>query len=204
MPEKISRKLGAAIAGKTRKPFALLFRLYSWDAFFAILLVLAFIARVYRINELSLNHDESWIAMTIKEPLIKDMLFPSYFLQTTPPILLFALRYMAAVFGDGEWILRLIPLASGTLAVLLLYLLAKKITGNKQMAVICASLWGFSRYALRHSQELRQYMPETLSALALVYSMEVMLSAKTETQMKKYFFVFALVSVVSIGFSNVA
>ncbi|MBU0458336.1 glycosyltransferase family 39 protein [Patescibacteria group bacterium] len=176
--------------------------LWSWESLFTVVFLFAIAARLYAIAEHSFTHDEAWVALTIKEPNIKDMIFPDYWMQTTPTLLLFVMRFISGLLGYNEIVFRLLPLLAGIFSIYYLYLLAKKLTKSEPLAILCASFWGFGGYSLRYSQEFRPYIIEVFFAVCLLYFAECLMEASGKKEIKKYFVLVTIISLLAIGLSN--
>ena len=177
-------------------------RVCSWETLFLAVLISAAFARLYKIGENSFWFDESWVALTVREPDLKDMFFPDYWVQTTPSLFLLASRALAGIFGYSETVFRLMPAAAGISSILFLYLLAKKLLRNKLFALLSATAWAFSDVSLRYSQEFRPYALEAFCAVTVLYFAEEMFTAQAAKDRNKYFIAVTAASLLFIGFSN--
>lgn len=111
--------------------------------------------------------DESNIARNIFERGFRALTQPLSYEQYAPPVFLWIVKVCSILFGFGEQALRLYPILTGILAVLLLYKVGTELTG---LRAIWYPLFLFSAapILIRYSSELKQYMPDVCIALALL------------------------------------
>ena len=138
-----------------------------------LLVVLACLTRFHDLDGYPLWHDEAWVAASIAEPTLSGMMVDFDYPQTTPPLFLILVRGLVAVFGNGEAVLRFLPAAAGVLSAVLLWLLARRLTGSEKVAFLTMALWVASPRALHYSQELKQYATDALVTILLLYLTEV-------------------------------
>ena len=140
--------------------------------FLYTLIALGVLARLaqYLANR-SLWFDELMLALNIINRSYPELLQPLDYVQAAPAAFLLATKYLCTLWGDGEMVLRLIPLVSGLLALALYYPLARSLT-RPQAALIALGLFAFSRYAIYYSAEVKQYSTDlacTVLILLLSY-----------------------------------
>lgn len=166
------RKTGFLYAGRNLKPVAEKI-LYS-PGFLYILVAFGVLARLaqYLANR-SLWFDELMLALNIINRSYPELLQPLDYVQAAPAAFLLANKYLCTLWGDGEMVLRLIPLVSGLLALALFYPLAR-ILARPRAALIALSLFAFSRYAIYYSAEVKQYSTDlAFTVLILLLSSHV-------------------------------
>src|SRR3989344_9234979 len=130
-------------------------------------LAVAFFLRIYHVGRLGLTVDESW-AYAVGENLIREGTFVfrdtfSYY-RGWPYTLLVALSFI--LFGVSEFSLRLVSAILGTLTIIPLYALIKKIT-NKKTALIASIFLAFFTWHIFYSRWGRHYI---LASFLLVTS----------------------------------
>ncbi len=133
----------------------------------SVILLLAFIVRIYGITKESIWLDESFSIYNAQQPLkvilsLKD---------TNPPLHTIILSIFIKFFGTGMFWVRLPSLIFGVLSVYLTYLFCKKFL-NEKIGLISATLLALSRLNIFYSQEARTYSLLTfLSILSMFYFM---------------------------------
>jgi hypothetical protein len=158
-----------------------------------LLLLCAAIAYFHGLGRRSLWADEAWVANSVLEPTVGEMLRMGGDLQSTPFLFLMGVRTLAALFGASEAILRCLPACAALVAPVLLYLLLRLLLENKALAIPGATLLAFSPPSLRYAQELKQYSSELLVVVALL------LIAETVTRWPSRRTVMALFAIAVCG-----
>lgn len=138
----------------------------------ALLSVLAF-TRFWALGDHSMWSDESWVAASIAAPTIREMIVDFWHVQLTPPLFLLLARGQVAIFGDSDFVFRLVPALGGAGSLVLVYLLGRKLTRSGPAALVAAALWGCSAVVLRYAQELKQYSTDAFATLLLLYLAEL-------------------------------
>ncbi len=138
-------------------------------------MLLACVTRLHDLGGYNLWHDEAWVAVSIAQPTLREMTLDFEYPQTTPPAFLVVLRSVAALFGDSEAVLRLVPAMAGILSAALLWLLARRLSGSEIVAFLALALWVSNPCLLRYHQELKQYSTDALVTLLLLYLNELFL-----------------------------
>lgn len=70
-----------------------------------------------------------------------------------------------------DFLLRLLPFAFGMASLLMLYALARQLTGNSRAALLAAFLFAISPFQVHYAQELRIYSMHVFCGLASAYCM---------------------------------
>ena len=166
--------------------------------FFIFLFLIAFIIRMYNLGYHSLFVDEAWVANSILEPTIKEMVFYKDYVQTTPVLFLIATRAFVEIFGKNDLIFRLLPFSFGVLSVILMYLISKRFTKNEIISLVTTSLFAFNWAMISYSQLLKQYTGDVFFVLLLIYITELFI----ETFSLKHFLILVAVSIIGLVFSN--
>jgi hypothetical protein len=122
--------------------------------------------RLYLLNR-SFSADEASLAFNIVTRTFSGLTQTLDYQQGAPLGFLFIVKILLLTFGNNEYALRLLPLISGILALIVLYLLAKKHFGAGGLfAVVAFSLsWSLIHY----STEFKQYSTDAFIALLLIY-----------------------------------
>ncbi|GEM_PF-5011712 len=112
--------------------------------------------------------DEAWVALSIDAPTLRDMLFPDWYAQSTPPLFLLIVRWITGVLGYSEATLRLLPAIAGVASVALIGRLTYLWSHSLPASWIAALLWAFHPLALLYAHELKQYSTDACVLLALL------------------------------------
>jgi len=171
-------------------------KLYKWLAFVAIAAGIAVRIAVYLQNR-NLMIDEANVARNIYERGFAMLCSPLSYEQYAPPLWLWAVKATTLLWNIGEQALRFIPLASGFATLILLYLILKQL--NLLRSAWYALLLLASGYIyIRYSTELKQYMTDAATALALIL---LALRTSIDTKPTKSFIIWLLAGSISIWLS---
>ncbi len=120
-----------------------------------LLTIIALVLRLYRLDFNSLWLDE---AVTLRfarlpMPAVFDVMVHG---EYNPP-LFFWVEHIAIMFGDSEWMLRIVPAVVGTLTVPAFFILGRMFLGRPE-GLLAAALLTFSPFHIYYSQEARPYV----------------------------------------------
>ncbi len=113
----------------------------------------------------SLWLDEAYLALNILGRDFPDLLRPLDHHQIAPPLFLWAVKLAVSLWGDGEAILRLVPLIGGILALPLFYFLAQRVLGPLG-AWLATALLAWSQPLICYASEVKPYATDALTAIA--------------------------------------
>ncbi|MBS1584151.1 MAG: glycosyltransferase family 39 protein [Bacteroidetes bacterium] len=125
--------------------------------------------------------DEANIARNVYERGFAALAAPLSYDQFAPPVFLWLLKLLAAVFGMGEPILRLYPFLSGAGAIIVFYCILRHLTSHRSLWYPLA-LFAVAHMLIRYSTEVKQYMPDVFVTLTLI-----LLALKIEINGRKLF-----------------
>jgi 4-amino-4-deoxy-L-arabinose transferase-like glycosyltransferase len=125
-------------------------------AVLGLILAVAAGLRIHRLDYQSLRNDElsSWLRSSF--PSFADVIEHGVLPDVHPPGYHLILYLVQRTIGDGEWALRAPSVVFGTLAVLAVFTLARRLYSTQAglfAATLMATLWA----PIRHSQEARPY-----------------------------------------------
>lgn len=112
--------------------------------------------------------DECNIARNIYERGVIGLAQPLNYEQYAPPVFLWMLKLFTSLFGMAEQVLRLYPLLSGIAAIVMLYLILRELTSLRSLWYPLA-LFVIGHVFIRYSTEVKQYMPDILISLSLIW-----------------------------------
>ena len=137
---------------------------------FALFLVLlgAFLRLRQYVHNRSLWQDEASLALNLMDKSFAELLGPLSLNQGAPPGFLFLSKAAITVFGTSEYALRLTPLLSGLIALLLFYRVADRLLA-KEVLPVALCLFAVSRYPIYYASELKQYSGDVAVALLLYW-----------------------------------
>src|SRR5262245_57859574 len=134
-----------------------------------ILVGLGVLARIVRYAaDRSLWRDECALAVNVIERSFAGLFEPLDHAQVAPLGFLVLSKAVTAVFGSGEYALRLVPLLSGLASLPLFYLTAREFLGRGEAAVGLA-LFAISEPLIFYSSEVKQYSSDVLVCTAILY-----------------------------------
>ncbi len=117
----------------------------------------------------SLWIDEASLALNLIHRNFAELLQPLDHNQVAPVLFLWIERLFVELFGPGELALRLFPLICSILAMPLMYLLAKKLSGDINTAITALFILSLSPLMIYFSAEVKQYSIDVLCTLSLGY-----------------------------------
>lgn len=131
-----------------------------------ILLGIALRLRRYLANR-SLWLDEASLALNIVNRTYSELTRPLDYDQGAPLGFLYAVKLTTQIFGNHDYVLRIVPLLSGILALYLMYRLASEYFGMYGLPAL--AMFSLSGSMVAYSAELKQYSSDVLFALLLTY-----------------------------------
>ncbi len=142
-------------------------RLYDWAPIAIIMLGIALRLVVY-INNRCLWTDEVAIALNIAEKNFLALAQALDYKQYAPPIFMWLVKTCTLLFGYGEKALRLYPLLSGIGALIIFSKVLKQHIDAKA-GWYPLLIFATGIFFLRYSTELKQYMPDALISLVIIW-----------------------------------
>jgi mannosyltransferase len=130
-------------------------------ALLAVILLLAFGLRVYRLEAKSVWWDEGLAAWAARQDLASSALWCAS--DVHPPLYFWMLHFWRLGSGDGEFGLRFLSVTCGVLAVAALYRLGRALA-DRPTGILAALLLATARFPLWWSQEMRMYILAALLA----------------------------------------
>jgi hypothetical protein len=112
--------------------------------------------------------DEANIVRNLAERGFGGLVLPLKYEQYAPPVFLWIEKLASLLFGYGEKAMRLYPLLCGLATLFVFPAVAKKMMRLEALWLPLAYLAGGFIF-IKYSAELKQYMPDTLIALMLVW-----------------------------------
>lgn len=130
------------------------------------------LARFHGLGAIPLWHDEAWVAVSLVQPSLREMLTAFPYPQTTPPLFLLAARGLVSLLGPHDAVFRLLPALAGLASILLIHRLTRRLARNETAGLLAAAWWGTNPVVLRYAQELKQYSSDACVTLLLLYLAE--------------------------------
>jgi hypothetical protein len=125
------------------------------EARLAVLCVLAFALRIYRLGHFSLRGDEAFDVLFDSLPLA-ELIRQLRFVQPYPPLPHLGLHYWLLLAGRSEFAVRFWPVLAGTLTVALTYALGRELFGRR-VGLLAATFAAFNPLLFWWSQDLHFY-----------------------------------------------
>lgn len=155
---------------------------FPWTLLLAGVVLLGFALRLYRLDSQSVWYDEVFALSVSRLPfaqmhqaLIQDLVHP--------PLHYYALHEWFRIFGFGVFQGRLLSVLFGTLAIVMIYILAGYLF-DRRAALFSAVLLALSQLAIMYSQEARPYSQFSLLYLCCIY---LFLRALREKRLRIWF-----------------
>jgi hypothetical protein len=136
---------------------------------YAVLGLLSIAAIVTRVHDLGLPLwlDETWVANSVLEPSVREMLYYRTWLQTSPPLFLLSARTAVQVLGVSNEGFRLVPVVFGLLSLPLMILAARRLLPSF-FSFVAIGLFVFSPAIVHYTHEFKQYTSDVFVSLALL------------------------------------
>lgn len=143
----------------------------TWQrAFFWAVMAAGVVLRLFHyFSNRSLWIDEASLALNLIHRNFAELLQPLDHNQVAPVLFLWIERLFVELFGPGELALRLFPLISSIISLPLMFLLAKKLTGDINSAITALFIFSLSPLMIYFSAEVKQYSIDVLCTLSLGY-----------------------------------
>ncbi|HEV8455360.1 MAG TPA: hypothetical protein VGQ24_10730 [Gemmatimonadales bacterium] len=136
---------------------------------YAVLCLLAIATIVTRVHglDLPLWLDESWVANSVLEPTVREMMYYRTRLQTVPPLFLLSARSVVRVLGISNESFRLLPVVFGLLSFPLMILAARRLL-RSFFAFVAIGLFVFSPAIVHYTHEFKQFSGDVFVSLTLL------------------------------------
>lgn len=139
----------------------------------ALVVLVAFVLRVHRLDTASLRGDESFTVLFSAYPL-PELIEGIRSIEPNPPLYYLLLRGAMALWGHSDFVTRFVSVLFGVLAVPLLYRLGRALFAGTPRLGQTAGLWGalllaLNPYQVWHSQDVRNYTLWPALSLASLY-----------------------------------
>lgn len=139
------------------------FKKYWYHFLIATIALLGIIFRLKSYLYLpSLWHDECSLAVSIITRNISGMFMPLEHNQCAPLLFMMLTKIVTALFGEGEFQMRLIPFLSGILSIFVFYILSKKVLSTKFSVAVALLLFVINANLIYYSAEFKQYSTDLL------------------------------------------
>lgn len=113
--------------------------------------------------------------------------------QIAPPLFLFAVNFLTAGFGTGEYVLKFLPLCASLASIPVFYILSKKSLTTKHSIILANFLYAINFTMARYSAEFKQYSVDVLFfMLALLFADKIKTINLTPVKILKYSLIFTL------------
>lgn len=140
-------------------------------SYFALLLIsIGILSRlILFFQNRNLIIDEANVVRNIFERHYGELLSPLSYCQYAPPVFLWGLETFSIFFGYSEKAMRLLPLLTGIGSLFVFRALLKQILPARSLW-ISLGLFCFAPILVKYSVEVKQYVPDTLIGITLIYT----------------------------------
>ena len=145
----------------------------------------------------SLWFDEVSLALNVIEKTFSELLQPLDYGQMAPPGFLLVAKVLINTFGDGEYVLRLFPLAAGIFSLFIFYEVARRVLSQRGL-IIALAFFAISYPLIRYSSEFKQYSSDV--AIALGISLMGLIWLERKSWFVLYTFLFSFIGSLLIWF----
>jgi hypothetical protein len=136
----------------------------------ALILLVGIAMRVDGLDR-SLWLDEAWVANSLLEPSITEMLYYERWLQTTPPGFLLLARVATKLFGVSNVAFRLAPAMLAVWSLIAMWLALRAFVPTRRffVAPVALAAFAFAPQAIEYGRVLKQYSGDVAVAATLIY-----------------------------------
>jgi 4-amino-4-deoxy-L-arabinose transferase-like glycosyltransferase len=132
-----------------------------------VIVLLGLFFRLYRLDDQSLWDDEVFSLSVSRLPI--NQMHPILVADVVhPPLHYYILHVWSQLVGSASFQARLLSVIFGTVAIAVLYMLAKYLL-DRRTAILSAALFAVSQISIQFSQEARPYAQVSLLALCSTY-----------------------------------
>lgn len=176
-----------------------LYLLLKWIAVAFILTGIG-MALINFINNRSLWIDEATLALNLTNKAAIELIKPLDYNQVAPIGFLMLTKFFGYLFNYSDWSLRLFPLLSYLISVLLFHILTRRLITEKLIALFATGFFATTANMIYFSAEIKQYSSDVTFCLILLLRTILFNESPLKLKWKHY----ALIGALSIWFSNVA
>ncbi|HVO42142.1 MAG TPA: glycosyltransferase family 39 protein, partial [Aggregatilineales bacterium] len=141
---------------------------------FALVLLAAFVLRLWNLGTQSLWHDEAWSVFSAYHPLAWGQLGTD---PNAPPIFYVTLSLWQHLAGDGVWAMRFWSLLIGVITVAITAHMTRRWYGERT-ALLAATFVAFCPILWVFSQEIRAYVAMPLLAIVLLALLDALVKPR--------------------------
>jgi len=173
----------------------------NWSAIYWGLILFGIFLRTSQfLFNRSLWRDEAALALNVTHRSFGELLQPLDYHQGAPVGFLFASRLIISIFGNHDYILRVIPFLAGILALILFYRVTKNFLKGPYLA-FALLLFSVNDNLIYYSSEFKQYSTDVLIILFLLF---ILLSWCANLSTYKAALILAVTGGIAIWFSHPA
>lgn len=144
----------------------------------------AILIRLIYLNAQSLHFDEAWLALSVLEENIADMVFFDIWPQSTPIGFLFLSRMWFGLAEFADWKARMIPVAMSAATMLVGYEFLRK-KSSKFAGILFLLCFGFLETPLRYSYEFKQFAGDMLAVTVAIFCMDYLCDFSEASKRKR-------------------
>jgi len=161
---------------------------------FLVILALSASVRFFNITKSSIWHDEGYTALMVKQNIFD--ITRTTAIDVHPPFFYYCLKLWTLIFGHSDLALRSMSAVFGIGTVVGVYLLAKKLFGEK-VGLISMLFAALAPYLIRYSQEARMYGVEGFWTIMATYFLVCALEKRSDIKesflrINKYWLLYAV------------
>jgi hypothetical protein len=135
-----------------------------------LVIALGFMLRVIQfLFNRSLQVDEAMLSLNIVHRGFSEVLLPLDMNQSAPVLFLILEKLAVVVFGNMEYALRLLPLTSSVICLLLIHRVTLRLTHDHLASFFSAVMFAFSKTMIFYATEAKHYSSDVLVMLSLYF-----------------------------------
>ena len=151
-------------------------------------------------NNRSMWGDEVALALNIVDRSYLELLQPLDYAQVAPIGFLLLTKTFTLIFGNFDWVLRIIPFLSYLLSIPLCFLVSKHLLHSRTIAFLTTAFFSTNTYIIYYSWEAKQYSLDILIALISLYNTLYF----QRTKEKSALIIYCIMGVFAVWFSHSA
>ena len=173
-----------------------------WIKFACLLIIFSgiIISLISLLYNRSLWLDEAMLSLNIINKSYIELLSPLEMGQVAPIGFLYIQKFATSIFGNYDWVLRVVPFLAFIFSIPSLFFVTKKLFNSTQLALLTSAFFSINVTLIWYAVEAKQYSVDVLVAILIVLC-ALNFNSKDNN---KSLFLYGLIGVVSVWFSNIS
>jgi len=165
----------------------------------------ALIGAVFRLSQYAANRslwlDEAKLALNIVDRSFLELVQPLDYGQGAPVGFLFIEKLLIIVFGNTDYVLRIVSIVCGLAAIWVMYVLSKRVLVQRIAVISAVTLFSVSDSLIYYASEAKQYSSDVLVCLLVLLAVVRTLDL---TPVRRDFVLLGALGALAVWFSHPA